>query len=180
MELTFQEFILQISQNPLLLIITILIVGVVFVNGWIDAPNAIATCISTRSISAKKALIMFSIFCFLGVLVMTLLGSTVAQTIYNIVDFGDNSKNALIAMNAALVAIILWSIMAWLFGIPTSQSHALIAGISGAAIAIQSRNRRNKYRAVAKSNLWLIYLYNISIYTGILNNKNYRKVLQKY
>ncbi len=137
MDLTFENFIMQIFQNPALLVITVLILGVILVNGWTDAPNAIATCVSTRSISPKKAIFMAAVFNFLGVFVMTLLSSTVAQTIFNMVDFGANSSDALIAMCAALVAIVTWAVLAWLFGIPTSESHALIAGISGAAIAIQ-------------------------------------------
>ena len=68
---------------------------------------------------------------------MTLINSTVAQTIYNIVDFGNDSTAALTALSAALVAIVTWAVFAWLFGIPTSESHALIAGLSGSAIAIQ-------------------------------------------
>jgi len=137
MELTFGNFIIQLSQNLPLCIITILILGVILVNGWTDAPNAIATCISTRSIHPKKAIIMATVFNFLGVFVMTLLSSTVAETIYNIANFGNNPSNALIALCAGLVAIVLWAVIAWFFGIPTSESHALIAGISGAAIAIQ-------------------------------------------
>lgn len=145
MELSFLNFILQLSQNLPLCIITILILGVILVNGWTDAPNAIATCISTRSIPPKKAIIMAAIFNFLGVFVMTLLSSTVAETIYNIANFGSDYSNALLALCAGLVAIVLWAIVAWYFGIPTSESHALIAGISGAAIAIQSRHIWNKY-----------------------------------
>jgi len=61
----------------------------------------------------------------------------VAQTIYNMVDFGGNSHNALVSLCAALFAIVLWATAAWWFGIPTSESHALIAGITGAAIAVQ-------------------------------------------
>ena len=137
MELTFGNFIKQLSQNPPLCVITILILGVILVNGWTDAPNAIATCISTRSIHPKKAIIMATIFNFLGVFVMTLLSSTVAETIYNIANFGNNPSNALLALCAGMVAIVLWAVIAWFFGIPTSESHALIAGISGAAIAIQ-------------------------------------------
>ena len=137
MELTFGNFIKQLSQNPPLCVITILILGVILVNGWTDAPNAIATCISTRSMHPKKAIIMATIFNFLGVFVMTLLSSTVAETIYNIANFGNNPSNALLALCAGMVAIVLWAVIAWFFGIPTSESHALIAGISGAAIAIQ-------------------------------------------
>jgi PiT family inorganic phosphate transporter len=137
MTITLAEFLTQLTSNPALFITVLLVLGVVLVNGWTDAPNAIATCVSTRSISPKKAIIMASIFNFLGVLVMTMVNKAVAQTIYKMVDFGDNPKNALIALCAALVAIVVWATAAWAFGIPTSESHALIAGITGAAIALQ-------------------------------------------
>lgn len=137
MGITFSEFISQVIQNPALLVIVILTLGVVLVNGWTDAPNAIATCVSTRCISPKKAIMMAAVFNFFGVFIMTLINSTVVQTIYNMVDFGDVSKDALIALCAAMVAIVIWAVAAWKFGIPTSESHALIAGLSGAAIAIQ-------------------------------------------
>lgn len=159
MDLTFGNFIQQIFQNPALLVITLLILGVILVNGWTDAPNAIATCVSTRSISPKKAIFMAAVFNFLGVFVMTLLSSTVAQTIFNMVDLGKNSSDALIAMCAALVAIVTWAVLAWLFGIPTSESHALIAGISGAAIAIQ-----NGISAI-NFNEWKKVLYGLVIST---------------
>ena len=146
MEISLGSFLLQLSQNLPLCIITILTTGVILVNGWTDAPNAIATCISTRSIHPKRAIMMAAICNFLGVFIMTLLSSTVAETIYNIANFGNEQSNALIALCAGLVAIVSWAIIAWYFGIPTSESHALIAGISGAAIAIQSRNIRNKFR----------------------------------
>lgn len=137
MELSFNNYVVQLVKNPYLLIITILMLSVILVNGWTDAPNAIATCVSTRSIKPKKAIIMAAIFNFLGVFTMTLINSTVVQTLYNIANFGDNSSYALVALCAGLVAIVLWAVLAWLFGIPTSESHALIAGVSGAAIAIQ-------------------------------------------
>lgn len=131
------EFLHDMTTNLPLFITVILVLGVILVNGWTDAPNAIATCVSTRSISAKNAIIMAAIFNFLGVLVMTMINKTVAQTIFNMVDFGGDPKNSLIALCAALFAIVLWATAAWAFGIPTSESHALIAGISGAAIALQ-------------------------------------------
>ena len=137
MELSFENYISQLFSNPLLLIITVLILGVILVNGWTDAPNAIATCVSTRAITPKKAIAMAAVFNFFGVLVMTIISSTVVQTLYNIANFGDNPSNALMALCAGLVAIVLWAVFAWLFGIPTSESHALVAGVSGAAIAIQ-------------------------------------------
>ena len=137
MTITLGDFLSQLTLNPALVITSILTLGVVLVNGWTDAPNAIATCISTRSMGPRAAIIMAAVFNFLGVLVMTAINATVAQTIYKLVDFGGDPQEALVALCAALFAIVLWATAAWWFGIPTSESHALIAGITGAAIALQ-------------------------------------------
>lgn len=137
MDLSFSFFWDQIVSNPVLLITVILTLCVILVNGWTDAPNAIATCVSTRSMNVNLAIIMAAVCNFLGVLVMTLVNSTVAMTISNMVNFSGHTSDALIALCAALVAIVIWAVMAWYFGIPTSESHALIAGLSGAAIALQ-------------------------------------------
>lgn len=136
MTVTLSEFLSQIGGNPLLLITVLLTLGVILVNGWTDAPNAIATCVSTRSIPVRAAIWMAAVLNFLGVLIMTIISPRVATTIYNMVDFGGNTHEASVGLCAALVAIVVWATAAWWFGIPTSESHALIAGLSGAAIAL--------------------------------------------
>lgn len=137
MSVSFIDFINNLIKTPSLLITTILISAVMFINGCSDVPNAIATCVSTRSLSPKKSLILAAIFNFLGVLIITFISSEVTKTVFNIVNFGDNASNNLITLCSGLIGIVIWCIFAWLFGIPTSQSHALIAGISGAAIALK-------------------------------------------
>ena len=138
MDVSFSAFLQGMASNPVLLITVALTLGVIFVNGWTDAPNAIATCVTTRCMNVRSAIIMSAIFNFLGVFVMTQINSSVASTISNMVDFGGNSSEALIALCAALFSIVVYSVGASYFGIPTSESHSLIAGLSGAAIAIQS------------------------------------------
>ena len=138
MTIHLAEFVTLLTQNAHLFVITLLTLGVVLVNGWTDAPNAIATCIGTRAIQPRSAIIMAAIFNFLGVLVMTLINSTVAQTIYRMVDFGTDTHSAIVALSAAMVAIVVWATAASFLGIPTSESHALIAGLSGAAISIHN------------------------------------------
>jgi PiT family inorganic phosphate transporter len=138
MTITITDFISQLATNPALAITVLLTLAVILVNGWTDAPNAIATCVSTRAIGAKQAILMAAVFNFAGVFFMTMVNATVAQTIYKMVNFQGDTKNALVALCAAMVAIVLWATAAWAFGIPTSESHALIAGISGAAIALQN------------------------------------------
>jgi len=132
------QFWNQMTANPLLFTAVMLTLGVILVNGWTDAPNAIATCIATRCISPGKAILMAAVFNFLGVFVMTLINATVAETITKMVDFGSDPDLAIIALSAALFAIVLWAMLAWLFGIPTSESHALIAGLTGSAIALHN------------------------------------------
>lgn len=133
---SISEFWGQMTANPLLFIAVVLTLGVILVNGWTDAPNAIATCVVTRCMRPGAAILMAAIFNFLGVFVMTLINATVAETITKMVDFGSDPNIAIISLSAALFAIVLWAVLAWVFGIPTSESHALIAGLTGSAIAL--------------------------------------------
>ena len=128
-------FIQDILANPPLLVTVILTIGVILVNGWTDAPNAIATCISTRAIKPRQAILMAAFFNFLGVFIMTMINKSVAMTISNMVDFGTDIRASSIALSGALASIVIWATAAWYFGIPTSESHALIAGLTGAAVA---------------------------------------------
>ena len=131
MDVSLAHFLQQVLSNPALTVTTLLTLGVIFVNGWTDAPNAIATCVTTRCMRVRSAVIMAAIFNFLGVFIMTQLNASVASTI------GGDTNAALIALCAALFSIVVYSVGASLLGIPTSESHSLIAGLSGAAIAIQ-------------------------------------------
>lgn len=136
--MSFFEFLSQATSNPVLAVTVLLILGVVLVNGWTDAPNAIATCVSTKAMSPKAAILMAAVFNFLGVLAMSILSGEIAETIQKMVNFQGNEQHSLVALCAALFAIVVWATAAWWFGIPTSESHALIAGITGAAIALQN------------------------------------------
>lgn len=139
----------------------VLTLCVILVNGWTDAPNAIATCVSTRAMGPRSAVYMAAAFNFLGVLVMTMVNANVAETVYNMVDFRGDSHDALIALCAALFAIVVWATAAWYFGIPTSESHALIAGISGAAIALQGG------LAGINGGEWMKVIYGLILSTGL-------------
>ncbi len=138
MDVSLSYFVQQMATSPMLLITVLLTLGVIFVNGWTDAPNAIATCISTRCMRVRPAILLSAAFNFLGVLVMTHINASVASTISNMVDFGGDTHEALIALCAALFSIVVYSVGASYFGIPTSESHSLIAGLTGAAIAIHN------------------------------------------
>ncbi len=134
--MTLLEYFTNVLNNPVLFIVSMLVLGLMIVNGMTDAPNAIATCVSTRTIKPRNAIIMAALFDAAGVFIMSLVASNVVSTMSNLVDYGANKSYALIALTAGIVGAILWAVIATKFGIPSSESHALIAGITGAAIAI--------------------------------------------
>ena len=123
-------------MNIALIVTIVLVMAVVFVYGWTDAPNAIATAVSTRVLRPNIAIYIAVVMNFLGALVMTMFNAQVAETISNIVSFEGAGNASQIALAASLFAIVTWAVAAWWFGIPTSESHALIAGLTGAAMAL--------------------------------------------
>lgn len=124
-------------MNVPLIITLFLTMSVIFVNGFTDAPNSIATAIATKALKPKTAIMIAAVMCFFGAFVMTLINAEVADTISNIVSFEDGSgQQSRIALMAALFSIVTWALGAWWFGIPTSESHALVAGLTGSAMAL--------------------------------------------
>lgn len=160
MDVTFSTFLGQIVSNPVLAVTVILALGAIFVNGWTDAPNAIATCVTTRCMPARAAILMSAAFNFLGVLIMTHFNASVANTISHIVDFGGNSTMALACLCAALFSIVVYGATASRFGIPTSQSHSLIAGLTGAAIALGGASSVNVHE-------WMKVIYGLALSIGL-------------
>lgn len=110
-------------------IVLFLILGAEFVNGWTDAPNAIATVVSTRVLRPFVAVIMASLLNILGAMSGTAVAATIGKGIV------DADVINLTTVGAAMVGIIFWSTLAWRFGLPTSESHALVAGMAGAGLA---------------------------------------------
>jgi len=112
-----------------LLLVLGLVLAAEFVNGWTDAPNSIATVVSTRVLSPLQALVMASVLNALGAMSGTAVAATIGTGII------DARAVDITTVGAAMVAIVVWSTLAWLWGLPTSESHALVAGLSGAALA---------------------------------------------
>ena len=137
MPLSFVDFLLQLWENPALLVTALLILAVLLVNGWTDAPNAIACAVVTGALPFRRAVVLAAAGNFLGVVWATLAAPAVAETIYSIASFSGGAQEALYVLCAAMGVIVIWAAAAWLWGIPTSESHALVAGISGAAVACE-------------------------------------------
>ncbi|MBR4858488.1 MAG: inorganic phosphate transporter [Clostridia bacterium] len=117
--------------------IAVLITLVVsFVNGMTDAPNAIVSCVSTGTVSLKKAVVIASVSDFAGSLIFGVFNRRVAQTVIDIASIDAGGEKALTALSAAMLCVVLWAVSAWFFGIPTSESHALIAAVAGAGVSL--------------------------------------------
>ena len=133
---TFSAFIDALIANPILGVIVAIAIGATIVNGATDAPNAIATVVGTRALDPDRAILMAAACNLIGLFLISFVTTAVAHTILNMVDFGGDNHMALIAVCAGSVSIIVWGIISWYFGLPTSNSHALCAGITGAGVAI--------------------------------------------
>lgn len=112
------------------IIVLLLVLGAEFVNGWTDAPNAIATVVSTRVLPPGQAVLMAGVLNIVGAIVT---GTAVATTIGKGIVSPDVIGLPVVA--AAMLTIIIWSTVAWRYGIPTSESHELVAGLTGAGFA---------------------------------------------
>jgi inorganic phosphate transporter, PiT family len=102
-----------------------------FVNGWTDAPNAIATVVSTRVLPPSLAVLMAAVLNIVGALVT---GTAVASTIGT--GIVRPEVITLPVVIAATLTVVIWSTAAWRYGIPTSESHELVAGLAGAGLAV--------------------------------------------
>ena len=160
MDVTFSTFLGQLVSNPVLAVTVILALGAIFVNGWTDAPNAIATCVTTRCMPARAAILMSAAFNFLGVLIMTHFNASVANTILPYCRLWRKQHHALACLCAALFSIVVYGATASRFGIPTSQSHSLIAGLTGAAIALGGASSVNVHE-------WMKVIYGLALSIGL-------------
>ncbi|MCL2056411.1 MAG: inorganic phosphate transporter [Oscillospiraceae bacterium] len=113
-----------------------LVLGAVFVNGWTDAPNAIASAVGTRAISFRKAVWLAAVCNLAGAALISAANVSVAQTMLSVADFGASGQIAARAICAVMAAVVLFAACAWYFGLPTSESHALIAALAGASVAV--------------------------------------------
>jgi PiT family inorganic phosphate transporter len=115
----------------LAIIVAVVLVALVFdyTNGFHDAANAIATSVSTRALTPRIALVLAAVMNFVG----ALLGQEVAHTVSDTIA-PPSGNHGLVIVLAGLVGAIVWNLITWYFGLPSSSSHALIGGLVGAAL----------------------------------------------
>ena len=117
--------------DPLVLLIIVLVLAVAFdfINGFHDTANAIATVVATRVLTPTQAILMAAVFNFAGAMTGTAVAKTISK---GLIDAHLATQPLIIC---ALLSAIVWNLITWFYGIPSSSSHALIGGIVGAAVA---------------------------------------------
>jgi PiT family inorganic phosphate transporter len=100
-----------------------------YINGFHDTANAIATCVSTRALSVKAAIIMAAALNFAGAMISTKVASTIGKGIV------DKDNITQMVVLAGIIGAIVWDLITWYYGLPSSSSHAIIGGIMGSVFA---------------------------------------------
>jgi len=118
-------------ESTLLLLFLVIAAALVFdfINGFHDTANAIATCISTRALSVKAAILMAAGLNFAGAMVSTKVAATIGKGIV------DKDNVTQLVVLAGITGAIIWDLITWYYGMPSSSSHAIIGGVMGAVIA---------------------------------------------
>src|SRR3954449_13267310 len=114
-------------------LIVIIVVALAFdyTNGFHDAANAIAVAVSTKALTPRAALALAAVANLVGALISTKVAKTVGEGIIE----APSGSEGLQLVFSALIGAIVWNLITWYFGLPSSSSHALIGGLVGAAIA---------------------------------------------
>ncbi|MCL2595676.1 MAG: inorganic phosphate transporter [Promicromonosporaceae bacterium] len=121
-------------EGVLVVLVVALAVGFDYTNGFHDAANAIATSVSTRALTPRMALGMAAVMNFIGALLGTAVATTIAR---DIVELGNQTPNIeLTVVVGALIGAIIWNLLTWWRGLPSSSTHSLIGGLMGAGLAL--------------------------------------------
>lgn len=116
----------------LAIVIGVVVIALIFdyTNGFHDAANAIATSVSTRALTPRAAVALAAVMNFVG----AFLGQKVAKTVSEVITPPDGA-HGLVIVGAGLLGAIVWNLVTWYFGLPSSSSHALVGGLVGSALA---------------------------------------------
>ena len=133
-------------DNILLFVVIITIAAALIfdvINGFHDAANSIATIVSTKVLSPKYAVIWAAFF---NILAMFIFAPKVANTISKIIAINPEDHAFIYVIFSGLLGAIIWDLLTWWWGLPTSSSHALIGGLAGAGIAYKGTSIINWYK----------------------------------
>ena len=129
------NFILNLD-TPLDFFGFLLVLCVVFVNGFTDAPNSVQSAIKSRALNNRQALILSGAFNFLGVFASSYLFFSVGKSVGALGELSDPKDGGAVSC-ACLLTVILVGVLAWALKMPSSESHALLFSLIGASAAVK-------------------------------------------
>ena len=184
--MTIGNYFSLLGAHPWAIVALILTFGVAFINGWTDGPNVIATCVTSRALKPKPAILLCAIGNLIGTVLIGFLAkfmtgfADVSKTIAELVNFPVGNMlldRAFIVIAGGLFAIIVWSLLSTKLGFPSSQSNGLIGGLSGAAIALAIFGKADNALSYLNLNPWIRVLIGffgsmiLGVLLGFLLNK---------
>jgi PiT family inorganic phosphate transporter len=118
-------------DTALILLVLVIAAALIFdyVNGFHDTANAIATSVSTRALSVKTAIVLAASLNFIGAMVSTRVATTIGKGIV------DPAHTTQVVVLAGIIGAIIWDVITWYYGLPSSSSHAIVGGLMGAVVA---------------------------------------------
>ena len=118
-------------EVTLVLLVAVIVAALLFdyINGFHDTANAIATCVSTRALTVRSAIFMAAGLNFLGAMISTKVAATIGKGIV------DASSITQVVVLAGIMGAIIWNLITWYYGLPSSSSHAIIGGLAGSVVA---------------------------------------------
>ncbi len=153
----------------------------IFTNAITDAPNAICTLVGTKVMEFKKAAKLSAIFNFIGIVVMSIVNISVANCISSMVRL-DDGIIGMMGLTSAILTVVIFALVALRFGNPTSETHGLVAGLTGSALAIYGIEAVNltEWKNVIIGLIWSIAgTFIISYLTSKMLKNILRKVSEK-
>lgn len=121
-------------EIALVVVVVAFALGFDYTNGFHDAANAIATSVSTRALTPRAALAMAAVFNLVGAMLGESVAKTIGSGIIHIED-ADSTHQGLVMVLAAVIGAIVWNLLTWWKGMPSSSSHALIGALTGVGLA---------------------------------------------
>lgn len=161
----------------MLFVSLILAYGVVFVNGWSDAPNSIATAVSSGAIKYKNATVLCGIFNLIGVLLGCLIDTSVAKYVFSL---SENTKHSTLIVSISLFCMIVFGTVFSFLGLPSSESHAMISCILGSSFYL-TKDLKN-IKNLGEVFVFTVFSCLIALFFGCVTRKifkwklNYKKL----
>lgn len=124
------------TEGGLLFLALLVLLCAMFVNGATDAPVLLSAPLLSGALTPRQGAMVSALCNGAGLVISLRFFPSVAETVGELARFGTRPRVGLLALSAVLLSAVVWAVAAWVFGIPTSESHALLAGLVGASVAL--------------------------------------------